>query len=122
MANSTSISRELWRVAAAVVKSRLCVALFIGRKWSRKRACDCNSSFLRCQSIHAYEVRPRKDHRGVDLISDVRPFGRLWYGEPSAISNAIGYAEHYSRSRHAVIRPVPGIPHAVIVRPKSGMV
>jgi hypothetical protein len=21
--------------------------------------------------IHAYEVRPRKDHRGVDLISDV---------------------------------------------------
>ena len=27
MTNSTSISRELWRVAAAVVKSRLCVAL-----------------------------------------------------------------------------------------------
>jgi hypothetical protein len=29
-------------------------------------------------SIHVYEVRPRKDHRGVDLISDVLPFGRLW--------------------------------------------
>jgi len=29
------------------------------------------------------QVRPRKDHRGVDLISDVLPFGRLWYGEPS---------------------------------------
>ena len=29
-------------------------------------------------SAHAYEVRPRKDHRGVDLISDVLPFGRLW--------------------------------------------
>ncbi len=28
-----------------------------------------------------YEVRPRKDHRGVDLISDALPFGRLWYGE-----------------------------------------
>jgi hypothetical protein len=27
---------------------------------------------------------------GVDLISDVLPFGRLWYGEPNAISNAIG--------------------------------
>jgi hypothetical protein len=26
-----------------------------------------------------YEVRPRKDKRGVDLISDVLPFGRLWY-------------------------------------------
>jgi hypothetical protein len=27
--------------------------------------------------IHIYEVRPRKDHRGVDLISDALPFGRL---------------------------------------------
>ena len=33
-------------------------------------------------SIDLYEVRPRKDHRGVGLISDVLPFGRLWYGEP----------------------------------------
>src|SRR5512141_1611319 len=55
-------------------------------------------------SIHAYEVRPRKDKRGVDLISDVLPFGRLWYGEPNALSNAIGYASHYSRSHDAVIR------------------
>jgi len=29
---------------------------------------------------------------------------RLWYGEPNAISNAIGYAEHFSRSHDAVIR------------------
>jgi hypothetical protein len=49
-------------------------------------------------------VRPRKDHRGVDLISDALPFGRLWYGEPSAVSNAIGYAKHRSRSYRAVIR------------------
>ena len=27
----------------------------------------------------AYEVRPRKDKRGFDLISDALPFGRLWY-------------------------------------------
>jgi hypothetical protein len=32
--------------------------------------------------VHNYEVRPRNDHRGVDLISDALPFGRLWYGEP----------------------------------------
>jgi hypothetical protein len=51
-----------------------------------------------------YEVRPRKDHRGVDLISDALPFGRLWYGEPNAVSNAIGYAKFYSRSHRAVIR------------------
>ncbi len=53
---------------------------------------------------HVYEVRPRKDNRGVDLISDALPFGRLWYGEPNAISNAIGYAKFRSRSHHAVIR------------------
>ena len=27
--------------------------------------------------MHSYEVRPRKDHRGVDLISDALPFSRL---------------------------------------------
>jgi hypothetical protein len=53
---------------------------------------------------HVYEVRPRKDKRGVNLISDVLPFGRLWYGEPDAIHNAVGYAKFYSRSHHAVIR------------------
>ena len=54
-------------------------------------------------STHFYEVRPRKDKRGVDLISDALPFGRLWYGEPDAISNAIGYAKFFSRSHDAVI-------------------
>jgi hypothetical protein len=27
-----------------------------------------------------------------------------WYGEPNAISNAVGYAMHFSRSHDAVIR------------------
>ena len=53
---------------------------------------------------HLYEVRPRKDHRGVDLLSDVLPFGRLSYGGPEAVANAIGYAMHCSRSHDAVIR------------------
>jgi hypothetical protein len=53
------------------------------------------------KSVHEYEVRPRKDHPGVDLISDVLPFGRLWYYTPD---NAIGYAKHSSRSHAAVIR------------------
>ncbi|HMF45827.1 MAG TPA: hypothetical protein VKE29_04065 [Candidatus Udaeobacter sp.] len=47
------------------------------------------------------EVRPRKDHRGVDLLSDALPFGRLWYDTPD---HAIGYAMHCSRSHNAVIR------------------
>ena len=56
------------------------------------------------QPTHVYEVRPRKDHRGFDLISDALPFGRLWYGEPNAVANAIGYAEHRSCSHDAVVR------------------
>ncbi len=43
--------------------------------------------------MHVYEVRPRSDQRSVDLISDALPFGRLWYGEANAISNAIGYPD-----------------------------
>ena len=54
--------------------------------------------------MHLYEVCPRNDRRGVDLISDALPFGRLWYGGPNAVNNAIGYASHYSRSHGVVIR------------------
>jgi hypothetical protein len=45
------------------------------------------------RAMHTCEVRPRKGKRGTDLISDALPFGRLWYGEPSSISNAIDYAK-----------------------------
>jgi hypothetical protein len=48
-----------------------------------------------------YEVRPRKDHRGVDLISDALPFGRLWYLKTA---DAVDYAKFYSRSHYAIIR------------------
>jgi hypothetical protein len=34
----------------------------------------------------------------------VLPFSRLWYGEPNAASNAIGYAKFFSRSHDAAIR------------------
>ena len=57
------------------------------------------------QPAHVYEVRPRKDHRGVDLISDALPFGRLWYAEPDAITNAIGLIdthEHAGEFKEAV--------------------
>ncbi len=54
-------------------------------------------------STHVYEVRPRADKRGVDLISDALPFGALWYAGPNAINNAIGFAKFRSRSHEAVI-------------------
>jgi hypothetical protein len=52
-------------------------------------------------SVHTYEIRPRKDGRGVDLISDALPSGRLWYLE---VRQAVDYAKHQSRSHDAVIR------------------
>ena len=55
-------------------------------------------------SQHIYEIRPSKDKRGVDLISDQLPFGRLWYAEPNAIENAIGYARFYRRAQSVVVR------------------
>jgi len=37
------------------------------------------------------EVRPRKDHRGVDLISDALPLGQLSYGGPGAMLRVSGH-------------------------------
>jgi len=31
----------------------------------------------RSEQMHVYEIRPREDKRGFDLISDALPFGRL---------------------------------------------
>ena len=58
--------------------------------------------------MHVYEIRLRKDKRGVDLVSDALPFGRLWYDGTNGASNAIGYAMHRSRSHDALIRVYDG--------------
>ena len=55
-------------------------------------------------SVHVYQIRPRADKRGVDLISDALPYSPLWYRGPNVISNAIGDAKFYSRSHDSVIR------------------
>ena len=57
-----------------------------------------NDSRLR---THLYEVRPREHRHGIDLISDVLPFGRLLYAE---VGEAVAYAKFDSRSHRAVIR------------------
>jgi hypothetical protein len=53
--------------------------------------------------MHRYEVRPRKDKRGFDLISEQLPFGSLWYRDVDA---AVGYAEFYSRAHETEVRIV----------------
>jgi hypothetical protein len=45
--------------------------------------------------MHTYEIRLRKDKRGVDLISDALPFGALRYTKPG---DAVDCAKFYSRS------------------------
>jgi hypothetical protein len=52
--------------------------------------------------MHVYEIHPRKDKRGVDLISDVLPFWSAVMRRPM-VSNAIDYAKFRSRSDKAVI-------------------
>ena len=67
--------------------------------------------------MHVYEVRPRKDRRGVDLISDVLPFGRLWY---DTMDNAVGYAMHSSRSHDSVIRVYDATGNMIETREHKG--
>jgi hypothetical protein len=54
-------------------------------------------------SQHVYEIRPREDRRGVDLIGDSLPLGLLWFEGPEAISEALNYVRFFSRSRPAII-------------------
>jgi hypothetical protein len=56
--------------------------------------------------MHVYEVRPRRDHRGFDLISDVLPFGRL-------VVMTFGTHWNYYRQRSTVELLMPPSPHPV---------
>ena len=53
-----------------------------------------------------YEIRPRKDRDGFDLISDRLRYGPVWYAGPDAVRCAVAYAKYRSRSRshRAIIR------------------
>jgi hypothetical protein len=53
-----------------------------------------------------YEIRPRKDRNGYDLISDCLRRGPIWYAGPDAVNHAIAFAKYrsLSHSRWAIIR------------------
>ena len=55
-------------------------------------------------SQHVYEVRPRKDRRGIDLIGERLPLGVLWFEGPDAIKDAINYARFFSQPHPAIVR------------------
>jgi len=51
-----------------------------------------------------YEIRPRKDRDGFDLIGDRLRFGPIWYAGPDAVRYAVAYAKYCSRLHRAIIR------------------
>ena len=68
--------------------------------------CAEQSSFELPTGHDVYEVRPRIDSDGFDLISDVFRYGPIWYAGPDAVRYAIAYAKYrsHSRSQRAIIR------------------
>jgi hypothetical protein len=80
------------------------VGLFLSLSGGSIVAAPVGCSYFSLRLPNDSEARLRgstaQRQRGVDLISDVLPFRRLWDGEP----NAIRYAEFYGRSHGIVIR------------------
>ena len=66
--------------------------------WNSSRSAATTSS------KHVYEIRPLKDRRGFELISDRLPLGVLWFEGPDALVDAVIYAKFYSSSHPATIR------------------
>jgi hypothetical protein len=53
--------------------------------------------------MQIYEIRPRKDKCGIDLISDTLPRGRLSYRGRNAVGDAVAYAHHRSQCEDVII-------------------
>jgi len=65
-----------------------------------------NSRMVDAPAPDVYEIRPRRQGDGFDLISDQLRDGPIPYAGPDAVRNAVAYAKHcsWSRSRRAIIR------------------
>jgi hypothetical protein len=72
---------------------------FLKAKWQMIR--PPNRSTIRTD---VYEIRPRADKHGVDLVTAALPYSPMWYRGPKAIRDAINHAKFSSRSRDAAIR------------------
>ena len=70
--------------------------------------------------FHLYEIRPRNDKRGVDLISDVLPFDRLWYGELMRPAMPLTTRNFNSRSHDSVIRVYDAAGNVIETREHAG--
>ena len=70
--------------------------------WDANRQMEMSST----PAQDVYEIRPRQDRNGFDLISDRLRRGPIWYAGPDAVRNAVAFAKYrsLSRSRWAIIR------------------
>lgn len=66
-------------------------------------------------------IRWRMGPHNQPLHPHALPFGRLWYDGPNAVANAIGYAQHRSRSHHAVIRVYDDAGNVIETREHKGI-
>ena len=71
------------------------------------KLCGDTNSRMKMSSTPAqdvYEIHPRNDRDGFDLISHRLRYGPIWYTGPDAVRYAVAYAKYCSHSNRAVIR------------------
>jgi hypothetical protein len=106
--NAVHLTKRAGRLLKASTK-------FVQQRWAKSDR-DKHST----TSTHVYEIRPRNDKRGVDLISDAIPYSPLWYRGPNAIRDAIDHAKFRSRSHDAVIRVYDAVGNVIETHEHAG--
>jgi hypothetical protein len=83
---------------------------------------DANGRETSTSPQDVYEVCPRKNQDGFDLISDRLPYGPIWYAGPDAIRYAAAYAKYHSwsQSRRAIIRVLDELDATVCIAKSVG--
>ena len=73
---------------------------------SRKLWLGISRRMIGAPDPDVYEIRPRKDRDGFDLMSDRFRHGPIWYAGADAVRNAVAYAKFRSLScsHRAIIR------------------
>ena len=84
-------------------KGRSVLGALTGKLWGNANS-RMEMSATPAQDV--YEIRPREERDGFDLIGDWLQDGPIWYAGPDAVRRAVAYAKYRSRSRshRAIIR------------------
>ena len=78
--------------------------MFVGRqRVTHDSGWNSNRIAAPTSSKDVYEIRPRKDRRGFDLLGNRLPLGLLWFEGADALVDAVTYTKLYSRSHPVII-------------------